>query len=127
MIEEPTRRAKISSAILGTIGALLIAIPSLVTGHALWAVIGAPLGVGLAVMIMRLGYVNRRNTARTRSGIPAWGAGIGFLGAAIGIIAGEVGAGGYIPAFIGGFLLAIAAAQVVLPLVLPAGEHGVSR
>jgi hypothetical protein len=119
-VDEPTRSTKISPGVIlaATIGLLLIALPGVTTGRTGLVAIGAVSGMVITLFILRLGYVNRGNTARTRRGTPAWGAGIGVFVAAIAISLDDVGGGDPALAFAGGILLTYVVASVVLPPLL---------
>ncbi|HKI92695.1 MAG TPA: hypothetical protein VJ986_10390 [Gaiellaceae bacterium] len=109
------KRGDSRSIIIGLIGAALIAIPSAINGFRIAVGVGGIAGIALAALIIQVGYANRTNRAKSRSGIPAWGAGIGVFGAAVGIVAAEYRGGGtFVLAFLGGFLLALAVAQALL-------------
>ena len=120
-------RKKVPAAtVIGTTGALLIAIPAAVGAHPVRVGFGVPVGVAITLGLIWLGYTNRRNTEKTRAGLPAWAAGLPFAGVVFGFVLSGAGFGfGLLFGLIGGMLFTYAIVLAVLPDVLPADRKGV--
>ena len=120
-------RKKVPAAtVIGTIGALLIAIPAAIGAHPVQVGLGVLIGVAFTLGILWLGYTNRRSTEKARTGLPAWAKGLPFAAAVFGFVLSGAGFGfGPLFGIMGGMLFTYAIVLAVLPDVLPADRKGV--